>query len=48
MESVKAKFANSYVSFHIGCNNYQELNNPGLAQVKESHNDVEKLVNFFK
>ncbi len=48
MESVKTKFANFYVSLHIGCENYKELDNPEFAQVKESHNDVDKLRKHFK
>ncbi len=48
MEPVKTNFANFYVSLHIGCQNYGELDDPEFAQVKESHNDVDKLMKHFK
>ena len=49
MESVKSHFANSYISFHIGCQNYDEENkNEEFKPVKESYNDVDKLKKLFK
>lgn len=48
MESAKTNLAAYYVSFHIGCENYQELDNIEFKQVKESHNDVNKLMKHFK
>ncbi len=48
MESAKTNFANYYVSLHIGCENYQELEDAEFKQVKESHNDVDKLMKHFK
>ena len=48
MESAKTNFATYYISLHIGCENYKELDSDEFKQVKESHNDVDKLMKHFK
>ncbi len=46
MEPSKSYFANSYTSFHIGCQNYDKENKE-FNPLNESYTDVDKLKKLF-